>query len=1044
VIVRSSKFLLILFAAIFLGGVLVVTFSLWRLSKGPVSVNFITPYIEESLSRQTKNIDVRLKHTVLTWAGLERDIDLRALDLTIFDKEGAAIATVPELSLQLSLRALLRGVVAPKELEIFEPRLQIKRARSGQVAIGINKISSETKTEFSDVGWLADFFHKRGADSNSNYLRRLTINNALVEFEDLKSGYKWKTQPTDINLESINNSINLTSRSILIFDSGVSEIKISAIKNPNQDLTDVIFSFENLSPEMLATLDPRLNNLKRLKVPVSGSLSMSIRDTLDIENITFDLSGGKGEILAKEFFIDPLSVHNFLFRGEVDGSFNKLLVDRALINFNGPIAEISGDVIRLDSSIKMKLNGRLAELSMNRVADLWPESVASISRKWIIRNIKDGFIDTATFSLNALTDLEDLEDISISKAQGELELKEAYVHYLRPMKPLKLSKSKGYYDGKKLIFDIDNGSIGNIEIVSGELKIDDLRVGSEKQSLSIEATILGPLDEVISILDNDPLNLVSSTGIKSGETTGFQKTKIHIGFPLINELSLDDISFSSSSQLNNVKSNLGLFNLDIYNSDVIVNIDKKRLSAKGKGLIEGVPANFLWEENFLNDATLRSSYVIDTIIDEEIREKIGLQLNPFIEGPINAGVTYEVSSDGSEVLNANFDLTDSTINLQQLGWKKLSGSMSQATFMVSKDQNWINNSSRFTVIAPGLFSKGNISFRTEGVKPVLSQIDFKEVKIGESDLSIQISLEEHQIPKVTMSGKNLDLRRLASKVFFDDENNIPPVQIFFDERNPLKAVRLGEESILLKPIGQITNDGDKWTRVDLIGVLSNGGNVSLNLHTENQKRKVKIKTDNGGALLNSLDWINTIHGGEFNLVGEFTDRSSETQFVGISSIKNFKLNESSAGVRILSLASLSGLSDAVTGTGISMRRAEVPFEVNKEKIKILGAKARGANVGVIASGYIGRKSEAVALKGEIAPANVINSILANIPVINKIIGDGIIAVTYDVDGTLEEPKVTVNPLTVFVPGIFRKAFKEFDNENSDKGSSSAPQNSISK
>ena len=467
-IVRSSKFLLILFAAIFLGGVLVVTFSLWRLSKGPVSVNFITPYIEESLSRQTKNIDVRLKHTVLTWAGLERDIDLRALDLTIFDKEGAAIATVPELSLQLSLRALLRGVVAPKELEIFEPRLQIKRARSGQVAIGINKISSETKTEFSDVGWLADFFHKRGADSNSNYLRRLTINNALVEFEDLKSGYKWKTQPTDINLESINNSINLTSRSILIFDSGVSEIKISAIKNPNQDLTDVIFSFENLSPEMLATLDPRLNNLKRLKVPVSGSLSMSIRDTLDIENITFDLSGGKGEILAKEFFIDPLSVHNFLFRGEVDGSFNKLLVDRALINFNGPIAEISGDVIRLDSSIKMKLNGRLAELSMNRVADLWPESVASISRKWIIRNIKDGFIDTATFSLNALTDLEDLEDISISKAQGELELKEAYVHYLRPMKPLKLSKSKGYYDGKKLIFDIDNGSIGNIEIVSGE------------------------------------------------------------------------------------------------------------------------------------------------------------------------------------------------------------------------------------------------------------------------------------------------------------------------------------------------------------------------------------------------------------------------------------------------------------------------------------------------------------------------------------------------------------------------------------------------
>ena len=40
---------------------------------------------------------------------------------------------------------------------------------------------------------------------------------------------------------------------------------------------------------------------------------------------------------------------------------------------------------------------------------------------------------------------DDIEDISISKAQGELELREAYIHYLRPMKPLKISKSKAYY-----------------------------------------------------------------------------------------------------------------------------------------------------------------------------------------------------------------------------------------------------------------------------------------------------------------------------------------------------------------------------------------------------------------------------------------------------------------------------------------------------------------------------------------------------------------------------------------------------------------------
>ena len=249
------------------------------------------------------------------------------------------------------------------------------------------------------------------------------------------------------------------------------------------------------------------------------------------------------------------------------------------------------------------------------------------------------------------------------------------------------------------------------------MKIVDLRIGSGKQSLSIEATILGPVDETISILDNDLLNFVSSTGIKLGETTGFHKTKIQLGFPLINDLSLEDIRFTSSSQLKDIKSNLGFFNLNMYNSDIVVNVDKKSLKAKGKGLIEGIPVNFIWKENFLKGVTLRSSYGIDAIIDEEIRKKIGFQLNPVIEGPISAGVTYEVSNDGSEVLNAKFDLTDSVINLQQLGWKKLSGSISQAIFVISKEQDWLNNSSRFTVTAPGLYSDGKISFRTDRVKP---------------------------------------------------------------------------------------------------------------------------------------------------------------------------------------------------------------------------------------------------------------------------------------------------------------------------------------
>ena len=120
-----------------------------------------------------------------------------------------------------------------------------------------------------------------------------------------------------------------------------------------------------------------------------------------------------------------------------------------------------------------------------------------------------------------------------------------------------------------------------------------------------------------------------------------------------------------------------------------------------------------------------------------------------------------------------------------------------------------------------------------------------------------------------------------------------------------------------------------------------------------------------------------------------------------------------------------------------MRKAIVPFEMTDDAIKILTSKAQGAGVGVLASGLINRKSNHLELKGEVAPAHLINSILGNIPVLGGIIGDGIIALAFSVRGPINSPEISVNPLTVFAPGVFRKAFTGFNNGNLIKPSSSS-------
>ena len=53
-------------------------------------------------------------------------------------------------------------------------------------------------------------------------------------------------------------------------------------------------------------------------------------------------------------------------------------------------------------------------------------------------------------------------------------------------------------------------------------------------------------------------------------------------------------------------------------------------------------------------------------------------------------------------------------------------------------------------------------------------------------------------------------------------------------------------------------------------------------------------------------------------------------------------------------------------------------------------------------------------------------------------GDGVFAAVYSVDGPLDEPKVSVNPLTVLTPGFTRRIFTGFGDSKENKPDSDTP------
>lgn len=1038
-IVRSSKFLLLFFAATLLGAALFAAVGAWQLSRGPVSLAFLTPIIEDSLSGGQNDVQVRLHDTVLTWAGLERTLDIRAVGLEVLDSDGEVAASVPEMSVRFSLRALARGIVAPTVLELFGPRLRIIRSPDGEVVMGIGAVSGADQSDRSGMELVAGLLREPNLDSSTGYLRNVSIVSALIDFEDQKTGQNWTAQRADISLERDDQGIRADGTIVLDAGGKPARFEVSGLISTATQSVDLGVSFDDLTPATLAALDPRLAQLDRVRLPVSGTIALSLSSSLAVENVSFDLTGGDGEIVAPELYSAPLPVGRIVLRGGAADEMTKLVIDEASVEVGGPTVSVSGEVTRDGEAIDIQLDTRATAVPANDLQRLWPPEVGVGARRWITKNIKDGVVDVATFSVAASLDLNDLEAIDLRRAVGEFNVRGATVHYLRPMTPIKMVTGRGRFDGVDLVMDFTEGGIGGLTIQSGRVAIGGLTGDAPVEVADIDATISGPAREALALLDEDPLKFISPFGIDPARTDGTQTTRATFKFPLLDALSMDDVDVAASVQLEKFSAPAVVFGDDLTEGDLTLAVDKVRLIATGNAALAGIPLKLTWTENFTDKTALRTRYEVQTVLDDAGQEHFGLGIQPLLSGPVGVGLTYEIAVDGGEKGAALLNLMDATMSLTDFGWEKFAGEMGEATVEFSGRDGLLREISKISVATAGLTAEGTGKLTNGEDGLTLSELTFEHLAFGESDVFLRVGFGTDSGRDVLIGGEKLDLRPAMKDAFADGDEKPPAMRIRFAQDNPLRAIRLGDETVLQTPTGRLRHDGNDWHTVNLQGELSKGGQIDLRLQTLDEGRKVTLTSDNGGNVLSALDWIDTIEGGAMRVEGTFVTRDGEEVFVGQGALEDFKVNESSIMARILSLASFSGITDALAGSGITIRRAEVPFEVTDEEIRIGEAKARGADIGVLATGGIDRVAKQVDIQGEIAPAYTLNSIFSNIPVLGTLLtggGDAIFAATFKVSGPVEDPKVSVNPLSVLTPGILRRLVSGFGNgEGTEEGSS---------
>jgi hypothetical protein len=87
-------------------------------------------------------------------------------------------------------------------------------------------------------------------------------------------------------------------------------------------------------------------------------------------------------------------------------------------------------------------------------------------------------------------------------------------------------------------------------------------------------------------------------------------------------------------------------------------------------------------------------------------------------------------------------------------------------------------------------------------------------------------------------------------------------------------------------------------------------------------------------------------------------------------------------------------------------------------------------IGATAEGHIDYLREEVRMRGTFVPFFGLNNMFGQIPVFGLFLGggsnEGLVGLTFEVVGPPSAPTLRVNPISVVVPGLFRKIF-EFPN-----------------
>ncbi len=1001
----------------------VATAVVLRLSNGPISLAFLSPVVRQALSFGDAGYRAEFDDTVLTWGGWDRTLDVRALGVRVIDASGTMVGAVPELSVELSARALLRGMIAPTALEFFGPSAFLVRDADGRITLGDAPRQDQSQDRRGAgaviAALAAEIAGPPSEDTAIGFLTRLTITRADITLSDENTGKMWRLPSAELVFRRHDMGLGGTVRGELEVAGKTVEIAASGrYENASGEAT-LDIDFTNLDPELLAGEQGLVGRLAALEMPLSGTASIRLARGFELRTVSFDVTAGEGQVYAPVLYAAPRPVGGLSLEGTFDAEAKRLTVDALFLRLGTATFDGQGVIDLGGESLSAKMFADVANVTVDDIKFYWPETRAPKARLWVLTNLHEGRIPEGNLQIDINPDT--LRDGKLRAGAVDFRFRfEALAgRYMRQFPWVTGARGFGRVTPEFLEATFEEAETGGVHITGGHLLLDQIhRRGF--QTADIDVDFEAPLAEALALLDHPPLTVIGNAGINPADGRGDTITHANFKFPLRKGIKLPEVSYSTRSELSGVEIVGLLKSVELANGYLTMDVTPAGLEATGEVTLNGVPAKVIWTESITDRTEMPSRYAVQATLEGPQLTALGLPGEGFVEGPVYAEL--HLVGRGAAIADGVgfFDLREADIGIDEIGWSKPVGE--QAVLDVelrTVDGRLVVDS--FSLMGGGLEAVGNFSLDSENS---LSLFNFSRLDIGETRLKAQARRTPDGILDVEISGEAFDARPLFHAVLSggDAGHRLPDLDVSMSVDRVVT-----ENSVELRNLsGTLRHQADRWIGAKLSASFENDKVVEVSLERTASKRHLSITSGDAGRVVLGLDVYNSGIGGTLSLTAMIDDAVAGGPVVGDLSVADFRILDAPVLTRILTIGSLTGIGDLLQGEGITFNELTVPFTLREGLLEISGARAHGAAIGFTLDGWVDNDRELLDLDGTIIPAYTLNSLLAKMPIIGTILagpgGEGVFAFTYKVSGPRDEPKVTVNPLSALAPGILRALF----------------------